>query len=121
MAILYQTLIWLRWPWNTGLRCAPPMVILRGFAGCAGLIPSRPKHEEKAERPKHEEKAELEPGSIRGRKISSAPSAVEPTAARSNRRQQGTARARPQTMLVVLTQKPPFSTGNLRLLTSLQR
>src|SRR6266540_7424703 len=46
MAILYQTLIWLRWPWNTGLRCAPPMVILRGFAGCAGLIPSRPKHEE---------------------------------------------------------------------------
>ena len=22
------------------------MVILRGFAGCAGLIPSRPKHEE---------------------------------------------------------------------------
>ena len=46
MAILYQTLIWLRWPWNTGLRCAPPMVILRGFAGCVGLIPSRPKHEE---------------------------------------------------------------------------
>src|SRR5262249_41852169 len=46
MAILYQTLIWLRSPWNTGLRCAPPMVILRGFAGCAGLIPSRPKHEE---------------------------------------------------------------------------
>src|SRR6266699_7048655 len=43
MAISYQTLIWLRWPWNTGLRCAPPMVILRGFAGCAGLIPSRPK------------------------------------------------------------------------------
>jgi hypothetical protein len=26
-------------------------------------------------------------------------------------------RARPQTMLTVLTQKPPFSTGNLRLLT----
>jgi hypothetical protein len=46
MAILYQMLIWRRWPWNTGLRCAPPMVILRGFAGCAGLIPSRPKHEE---------------------------------------------------------------------------
>src|SRR5262245_20078240 len=46
MAILYQTLIWLRWPWNTGLRCAPLMVILPGFAGCVGLIPSRPKHEE---------------------------------------------------------------------------
>jgi hypothetical protein len=46
MAILYQTLIWLRLPWNTGLRCAPPMVILHGFAGCAGLIPSRPKDEE---------------------------------------------------------------------------
>src|SRR6516164_3062351 len=46
MAILYKTLILLCWPWNTGLRCAPPIVILRGFVGCAGLIPSRPEHEE---------------------------------------------------------------------------
>src|SRR5207249_8271450 len=42
---LIPVLISLRWPWNTDLRCALPMVILRGFAVCVGLIPSRPKHE----------------------------------------------------------------------------
>jgi hypothetical protein len=43
MAISYQTLIWLHWLWNTGLRCALQTVILRGFADCIGLIPSRPE------------------------------------------------------------------------------
>jgi len=43
MAISYRTLIWLHWLWSTGLRCAPRTVILRGFAVCIGLIPSRPE------------------------------------------------------------------------------
>ena len=39
MAISYQMPIWPRWLWNTGLRCAPQPVILRGFAVCVGLTP----------------------------------------------------------------------------------
>src|ERR1700746_1236408 len=37
MAISYQMPIWPHWLWNTGLRCAPQTVILRGFAVCVGL------------------------------------------------------------------------------------
>jgi hypothetical protein len=37
MAISYKMPIWRHWLWNTGLRCAPQTVILRGFAVCVGL------------------------------------------------------------------------------------
>src|SRR6266516_6757780 len=43
MAISYRTPIWLHWLWNTGLRCAPQTVILRGFAVCVGLTRSHPE------------------------------------------------------------------------------
>ena len=43
MAISYQTLIWLRWLWNTGLPFTPRTEILRGFAIYVALIPSRPE------------------------------------------------------------------------------
>src|SRR5262249_3734675 len=43
MAISYQMPIWPLWLWNTGLRCAPQTVILRGFAACVGLTRSHPE------------------------------------------------------------------------------
>src|SRR5258708_1159222 len=50
MAISYQMPIWPHWLWNTGLRCAPRTVILRGFAVCVGL--TRFPHPETGERPR---------------------------------------------------------------------
>jgi hypothetical protein len=50
MAISYQKPIWPHWLWNTGLRCAPQTVILRGFAVCLGL--TRFPHSETGKKPR---------------------------------------------------------------------